>query len=441
MSGRSGAVFALLCALLCPSAGPALASVTTHPVPLQTSDCSVEPGKASSIGGHVLFEYVIEPSGVVDKTRLLYADVHPPEAQPAFVTDIMVCLGTWRFKPATVDGAPAATLMKVAFHRLPPTPADAPQIALPGGRTVPVALVEQMRSATLLFTESLLKGPEYKEASGNGWRLRTDLPKTAIDDVQGAIEFARRALDEILPASPGAAAVPPDAQDVTLILFKDQEKYRQLSAFDNVVPERAPTAGEYDPHFRLIYSAAGDKPMVLFARVTAHEATHHFLSQRWPGPARLPRWLNEGMAQFIESLKTSKSGKVRLDVLDRGSIGQNVTLLGSEGARPGYYLWRKRAEDALPDLRDNLAAVDPAALLDGTLNGKFFNENQRTTYDVSWLLVHFLVNGDDGRHREAFRAWMLDGATEKTAATLAAATGIPAAELRARLRDHLARLH
>jgi hypothetical protein len=424
-------------ALLFPEA--ALASVTTHPVPLQTSECQAAPGDASSIAGHVLFEYVVETSGGVDRIKLLYADVRPPEKQPALVADLTACIRTFKFRPATVDGAPAATLMKAAFHRLPPT-ADPDQVLLPDGQTVSQALIRQMRAATLTFTEALLKGPDYKEAQGNGWRVRTDLPKSALDDVQGAIGFARRALDEALPGRSGSGATA-ETQDVTLILFKDQEKYRQLSAFDNLIPERAPTLGEYDPQFRLIYSAAGDRPILFFARVMAHEATHHFLEQRLQAaPAPLPRWLNEGMAQFIECLKPSKSGTVRLDALDRGNVEQMGALMGREGAQQGTFVWKKRVEAALADLRENLSEVDVAALVDGGLDRHFFDEHGESLYDVSWLLVHFLMNGEDGRHRDAFRAWVLDAGAAKSAATLAAATAIPAADLPARLREHLARL-
>jgi hypothetical protein len=441
MIRRSFLVPVLCGALLGVAAPAAAATVTGHPVPLQTTDCAVAPGEASSITGHALFEYVVEVPGTVEGINLLYADVRPPERQSAFIADLTECLRRWTFEPATVDGAPAAARMKVAFHRQPPTPAGAAEVLLPNGRTVPMALVDEMRSATLAFTESLLKGRDYKEAKGDGWRLRTDLPESALDDVQNAIAFARRALSEILPPRPGSAAAPPDRADVTLILFKDQEKFRQLSAFDNLVPERAPIAGEYDPQFRLIYSAAGDTPFALFARVMAHEATHHFLTQRWPPGSWPPRWLNEGMAQYIEFLKPSKSGKVRLDALDRGDVMQLATISGRNGVRNGYVLWHKPVEAALRDLPGDLSRVDVAALLDGRLDRDFFHENQKSVYDVSWLVVHFLMNGDDTRHREAFRSWMLDPATEKNGAALAAATGIPAAELPARLRGHLAAFH
>ncbi|HEV8120714.1 MAG TPA: hypothetical protein VGQ67_06945 [Candidatus Polarisedimenticolia bacterium] len=409
------------------------AAATTHPVPLQASDCPVATDEASAFTGHALFEYVIEASGTVDRINLLYADVLPAERRSAFIAELTSCLQKWAFKPASVGGVPAATLMKVAFHRLP-TDRYADLVALPGGRAVPASLVQEMRSATLAFTETLLKGPNYKEARGDGWRLRTDLPKSALDDVQDAIDFTRRALQEILPGQP-ASAVDLKDSDVTLVLFKDMEKYRQVSAFDNVVPERAPTLGEYDREFRLIYAAVGDRPIPYFARVMAHEATHHFLAQRLSGSeARLPRWMDEGLAQYIQCLKPSK-GKVRLDELDRGKVSWVRPATGPNGER-GVQVLRKRAETAVENLQQNLADVDPGALVDGRLDRHFFDEKGETLYDVSWLLVHFLMNGDEGRHRDAFRAWVLDSGA-KDSATLATATHIPAADLPALLSAHL----
>jgi len=327
--------------------------------------------------------------------------------------------------------------MKVAFHRLPPAQADEDRVMLPGGRVVPAALLKQVRAATQSFTESLLKGKDYREAKGNGWLVRTDLPKASLDDLQAALEFARRVFDEAFPG-PGNAD---GAQVVTLILFKDEEEYRQLSAFDNIIPERAQVAGQYDPEFRMIYSALGGKPMPVFARTMAHEATHHFSSLRLSGvEGGMPRWLAEGIAQYVECARMAKPGKVRLEALDRGEVSQPAVLMARGEAYGGSYIYRKRAEIAFSNLQENLTRVDLAALLDGRLDREFFHEGALTLYDVSWLLVHYLMNGDGGRHRENFRTWVVDQSAPRNAGTLAAAVGIPAEDLQARLRDYLAQI-
>lgn len=414
----------------------AVAGVTSHPVPLQDSDC-VGPAAGPGFTGHALFEYRIETTGAVQGVKLLYADVQPETRKSGFVGEVKSCLEKWKFRPATVDGVPAATSMKVAFHHLPPAPAGDEQVMLPGGRIVPGSLLKQVRTATLAFTESLLKGKDYKEAKGNGWRVRTDLPKTSLDDLQAALEFARRGFDEAFPGP-----VPADgAQDVTLILFKDEEDYRQLSAFDNIIPERAPVAGQYDPEFRMIYSALGGQPMQVFSRTMAHEATHHFASLRLTGAERrMPRWLSEGIAQYIECLKMAKPGKVRLEALDRGQVSQPAVVLSRGDAYSGSYIYRKRAEIGLSNLKENLARVDLAQLLDGRLDRQFFHEGGLTLYDVSWLLVHYLLNGDGRQHREGFRKWAADAGAARDAGTFAAAVGFPVESLQGRLREYLAQI-
>jgi hypothetical protein len=297
--------------------------------------------------------------------------------------------------------------------------------------------MKQVRVATLAFMESLLKGPDYKEAKGNGWLVRTDLPKSSLDDVQAAIEFAHRVFDEAFPG-PG---VPAGAQDVTVVLFKDEKEYHQLSAFDNIVPDRAPIAGQYDPEFRTIYSALGFQPMPFFARTVAHEATHHFAAQRLSdSEGRIPRWLGEGIAQYVECARMAKPGKVRLEALDRGRVEQPAVVMARGETFGGSLIYRKRAESALMNLDENLASVDIATLVDGRLDRYFFGEGALTVYDVSWLLVHYLMNGDGGQHREAFRKWVTDVRTPRNAASFAAAVGIPANDLSGRLKVYLAQI-
>jgi hypothetical protein len=90
----------------------------------------------------------------------------------------------------------------------------------------------------------------------------------------------------------------------------DKEKYQELSAFDNLVPERSPVAGQYNPQLRIIYAAQGDHPMPISARIVAHEATHHFAQLRLArSDSYLPIWLNEGIAEFVESMKMANRAK------------------------------------------------------------------------------------------------------------------------------------
>ncbi len=36
----------------------------------------------------------------------------------------------------------------------------------------------------------------------------------------------------------------------------------------------------------------------------------------------------------------------------------------------------------------------------------FYGENQRLNYTASWLLVHLLFHGDEGRHEDAFLRYL-----------------------------------
>ncbi|HET8946560.1 MAG TPA: DUF1570 domain-containing protein [Candidatus Polarisedimenticolia bacterium] len=435
LRGRRTILLSILLALAwaAPMAG---ARTIVQPVPLQKDDCAESPGD-TEFTGHALFSYRIEADGAVREIKLLYADVQPGARQSSYLAEVTRCLEQWRYRPATVDGTPAPATMNVAFHRFPPARGGEEQVALPGGRVVPVSLLKQVRAATLTFMDSLLKGQDYKESKGHGWFVRTDLPKSALDDVQAAIEFARRVFDEAFPG-PG---VPAGAQDVTVILFKDEKDFQHLSAFDNFIPNRAPLAGQYDPEFRMIYSTLGPQPMPFFARTVAHEATHHFAAQRLSdADGRIPRWLDEGIAQYVECTRMAKPGKVRLEALDRGMTEQPAVVMARAEALSGAYVYPKRVERALLNLQENLSGVDIAELVDGRHEERFFVEGAVTLYDVSWLLVHYLMNGDERQHREAFRKWVAEVGVPRNSRSLAAAMGIPAEDLPARLSAHLARI-
>ncbi|HKQ96357.1 MAG TPA: hypothetical protein VJV75_00635, partial [Candidatus Polarisedimenticolia bacterium] len=137
----------LAVSLLLFSGTAAAGSTLSHPVPLQNTECAAAPATASYTA-HALFDYRIEASGAVQGIKLLYADAQPADRKAAFVDEVQACLARWKFKPATVDGVPAATRMKVAFHRLPPVAAGDPMVLLPGGKTVSATLIAQVRTAT-----------------------------------------------------------------------------------------------------------------------------------------------------------------------------------------------------------------------------------------------------------------------------------------------------
>jgi hypothetical protein len=436
---RSGPVprVGLLLILALAWTGPVLAAgAFVNPVALQKSDCEEAPGDAA-LTGHALFSYRIETTGQVGAIQLLYADVQPADRKAGYLAGVTRCLEKWKYRPATVNGIPASVIMNVAFHHFPPATGDVEKVSMPDGKSVAVSLLKQVRAATLAYMDSLLKDRKPRESKGDDWVVRTDLPKSALDDVQGAIEFARRVFDEAFPGPGGQAG----AQGVTVILFKDEKDYQHLSAFDNFIPNRAPIAGQYDSEFRMIYSALGSMPMPIFARTVAHEATHHFAAQRLSGPqGRIPRWLGEGIAQFVECARRAKPGQVRLEALDRGVAEQSAFLMVRAEAYTGSFVYQKRAEDALSNLQENLGSVDVAALVDDRLEEHFFGEGALTLYDVSWLLVHYMMNGDGRQHREAFRKWVMDTGAPKNAETLAAATGIPTQDLPGRLSTYLAQI-
>ena len=375
------------------------------------------------VTGHALFAYRITAAGDVDETQLLYADLDPTAQEQRYVSMMQRCLSGWRYRPATSNGDPVATRMKIAFHHFPPDPPSDQLIQLPSGDVVPASLLEDLRKAKLKFTESLLKGRRHKEIQGRGWFLRTDLRKPQLSKVQRALDLTTRGFDAAFPNAPANR----EASDLAIILFQTNEAYQQLAAFDNVFPRMIPVAGQYESHTQMIYMALGDQPTSLALRILAHEATHYLigmrLSRRWDDP---PKWLSEGVATYIQCLKSYKKENINLAAIDFGYVDS------------GPYRYSKTATRLLEVLRAHfLALPDLSLLIDGQYDHHFLDERSELLYGLSWLFVHYLLNADEGKYRQGFRSWLYEPSDNTDAVSLAIAINRPIDSIDVELQAYL----
>lgn len=124
-----------------------------------------------------------------------------------------------------------------------------------------------------------------------------------------------------------------------------------------------------------------------------HEAVHQ-LNREVSGFTR-HRWSDEGLAAYFAT-STLRDGRLSLGELDRNA----------------YPLWW------LPELRlsgnrekdiASGALIPLRQLLDDS--GPPIAKNVNLYYMEYWSLVHYLLEGDEGRHAEAFKALLADDAT------------------------------
>jgi hypothetical protein len=277
-----------------------------------------------------------------------------------------------------------------------------------------------MRAEKLLFADTLLRGPDYQEAQGTDWTLQTNAGEKVVKRVDRALRFADRAFAVAFPK----ARRPEDPRDVTILLFRDGRSLSEVAAFDNIIPRHTPIAGQYTPMDRMIYTAVGNDPLPLVVAVLVHEATHHLTYERlYPEKKRLPPWVTEGIATFIESL-SRRDKYLNLRKIDRKVVKHGMVRWSPPGE---VYLTRIRevaAAGALPSLESVLETE-----LDGISTSLF--------YAYSWGVVHFLMNGNEGKYRQGFERWIMDPDLPTTGESFAATLGTTLPELDAELRAYL----
>ena len=104
-------------------------------------------------------------------------------------------------------------------------------------------------------------------------------------------------------------------------------------------------------------------------RVLAHELAHRFVRDSYP---RVPNWLSEGIASFVETVE----------------VRPEKVVFGGAPREASHVEWSPGGVSF-----SELASVNPETLYGG--EARYF-------YAAAWALVHFLVTGEQGRLRSRF---------------------------------------
>jgi hypothetical protein len=270
----------------------------------------------------------------------------------------------------------------------------------------------------------LASGPSFSETRGDGWMLLSDVDKKRRDTAIEAIDFARRGFRTAFPDSP---QVPPESP-ATILLYRDESILNRITAFDNLSPQAGYLAGEYTVWDRMVYvSAADDLPAEMTFNLVVHEFTHHLTFRGlYQGRKPPPHWIAEGIAEFVETIWRDENGAIKLEFVDRRL--QHM----------GTYAWRPPAQTHLMKLKKTVEEErlpDLESVLSYERGGS--DSDEMLMRDVSWLFVHYLINGDESRHREAFTRWVMEPAGDNSPSSLEKALGRPLAEIDARLRAYI----
>ena len=133
--------------------------------------------------------------------------------------------------------------------------------------------------------------------------------------------------------------------------------------------------------------------------------------------------MEEGVASFIELLRAARGGTIDRFRFQRGRQAE------------GSFNWTARSElylDAFERGVRNGSLPD----IDTFLRGGTLTMDVDLGYGLSWILVHYLINGEDGALYPAFLAWMLGPMGTSQDAGLAAAIGRQTEQILPALREH-----
>ncbi len=191
----------------------------------------------------------------------------------------------------------------------------------------------------------------------------------------------------------------------TVILMKSQAALRP---FSRLSPDGEPVTAQG-------FMQAGPERMYLVVnlgpataeRTAFHEYTHLLVNLKF---GSVPLWLNEGLANYFQTIRLWDS---------HFSLGE----------------WRPDYEQTLRQM----GFIPLHVLADVEEDSPYYNREERLQrfYAQSWLLVHYLLHGEQGRHRkglEVLLELLRDGVPQEQA--FEQAVGVDYAEMEGRLRRY-----
>lgn len=241
-------------------------------------------------------------------------------------------------------------------------------------------------------------GPPWIELTSPHFALKTDLDSRTAHQIVASLEQSHAALAFALRR-------PARANDTILevVVFERRGDFYEIAGQERTAGAYFTTGLPIDvtPHPAIVMF---DSERVEERRMTVqHELAHRFLHERFP---RIPRWLDEGMAEYHSSARVDGTRLVlgapaSIDFTDRTYFW--VADMGSfEQLQVPRYL--------APSLRDLTEAGRAEFYTKGGVEGVSLKDRERqgALYTAAWKLVHLLLNGPDPTQRAAFAAYLGD---------------------------------
>lgn len=236
-----------------------------------------------------------------------------------------------------------------------------------------VIVAPAIRKAT---TQSRV-GDDYVEHVDHDIGVKIWTPTESAADGKTAAEFVR-AFPAAIGRELSAMSLRTPGGTLEVFLLRSHDDLNRFG-WDDAKADFTNNGGYYDPSKGRI-ACIGPNWETL-----AHELTHAMIDATARQDVAIPIWLNEGMAQYCE---TWSPPDYRFGVIDHVRVRAD----------------RLRAEGKLPGLWTVIGAPPDA----------YFSAENTGYYLVSHLFVAWMLDGDNGAHRDAFQKLFSDALQGKT---------------------------
>lgn len=254
-----------------------------------------------------------------------------------------------------------------------------------------------VRKAFLSRADELVRDRNYQVSVTDHYEVKTDDPRVDPQAVAELLESFRLFFDGFWE---GEWELHPYDQRSQIYLFYSYYKYNELLTGDKRFGSFRPS-GHYRPFFDLVVTYSDSVAAEDLPELMVHEAAHQLMEQRLFGrPALRSPWLNEGMASYFGYTARNEKGRFQA-----GRIGGKKTAL-VRGASRGR---AREASARLADFRQALKrrpSFSITSAIDVDDPSLFYGDGVEWRYTAAWLLVHFLLHGQGGEHREGFESYL-----------------------------------
>ena len=352
-------------------------------------------------------------------TRAEVTSVEPSsELDDAFRAAAQSGLSGWRFAPGEKDGLPVPSEITVAVQFVPPDEAETPLPGTPAGtaaasagsdasfeslrydyraRVLAMSLGRRRAIADAIAAQAddVLKKERRAVARDDWFEVVTDFGgQKQADGLLQNVEATFAAVHKVF-----GTRVPPRPREdrLRVFVFETRAQYEQFAA-KNIPFEWS--AGFYAPAGVLAFHT--QHPTVGFLRaVLFHETTHAYVDRHLAKRGTpLPRWLDEGFAEYIGNsdvkdgqlvLGSHKQRKETMAVGFATIFWQSASRFASETAQRA-----QRQKRALTLQQIVGAGVET-----------FYGKDYDLFYAQGWLAVHFLRHGRPAWAEDAFPRFLL----------------------------------